>query len=716
MQEADSACPQCRAERSTVGWPVDHVIGDVISSKYRILKRLGTGGFGVVYLAEHVEFQAKRAIKVLHERFTYDDRVVQRFQREARAVYRLNGPHIVRLEEYGATKTGAPFMALEFAEGVPLVDILKESAGGLPVRRAIRIARQVAIALVDAARVGVLHRDLKPDNIVVKTHPQRGDEIKVLDFGIAKIIDEDALTLTGTTIIGTPEYMAPEQWQSAHTVDARADLFSLGVVLFEMLTATVPWRQEGDPFTVFALMTDNPLEPIETTLQQKPLPEDVKDLVKQLLAINPDDRIQTARETIGRIDQLKMLTTSALHLDTPLSQLRLSRDVAAPQPAPAQPTVPPVQPAPANASLSGAVETESTGFAPTLADDSNPTYQPQYAEAPTGKVPTQSGAGSNAGAVVLAMIVVAAIATIGILLVALPGDSTDDEADAGQPQHSDAVDNGHSQPTADGSTTEPTNHVSDVANRFPQMVLIDGGQVPIGQSEENLASQVADFPVSGNYIFMAPQTVTLDPFLIDRFEVTSQQYIEYLQVTGPNSQFHERFAAVCPSAVATVVETENPLEPVSDISYLEAALFCEYMGKRLPTFEEWEVAARGSDGRRFPWGEEIGVPGAFNAGMHGQSIHDLNECVLDGFAGPAPVTAFANGSSPFNAQAMAGNVSEWVTGPDHRGDQAPYFHRGGGYLSHPIFIQTYAYQFLASPCLGHANIGFRCARDFPEAE
>jgi serine/threonine-protein kinase len=287
-----------------------------VADKYRVLRRLGAGGFGCVYLAEHVTFEALRALKVLHERFTYDSRTVRRFLREAKAIYRLTAPNTVRLEDFGEVRPGVPFMAMEFAEGRSLASLLAEE-GRFSPRRALHIARQVAVALVDAAKVGVLHRDLKPENIKIHAHPHRGETVKVLDFGISKILDEKTLsTLTDTGIVGTPEYMAPEQWKSSRTVDARADLFSLGVILFEVLTGDVPWeRRGGDPFTVFTQMESDAAPRISEVLAGARLPRGLDELVRDLLAADRERRIGSAREVVRRIDRMKVLSTGAIHID-----------------------------------------------------------------------------------------------------------------------------------------------------------------------------------------------------------------------------------------------------------------------------------------------------------------------------------------------------------------------------------------------------------------
>ena len=216
----------------------DPVMGKVFNGRYRIERLLGEGGFGKVYAATQVSMQREVALKVLHPSMAADKKQLKRFYREARAASALTSPHVVRMYDFGVDEeTGTPFIVMEYLHGRTLSDLIRAEAP-VPPRRAARISAQVAQALADAGAHGVVHRDLKPDNIFLMATEAMGDFVKVVDFGIAKVSDDSGAqeSLTGTEmVIGTPRYMAPEQ-VICEPVDYRTDLYALGCILHELLT------------------------------------------------------------------------------------------------------------------------------------------------------------------------------------------------------------------------------------------------------------------------------------------------------------------------------------------------------------------------------------------------------------------------------------------------------------------------------------------------
>ncbi len=217
------------------------MIGTVQEGRYQILHKIGEGGQGEVYLAEHVHLGRHEAIKVLREEFARDDDFVARFRREARAANRVQHPNIVGVYDFGRLSDGRYFLAMEYVDGERLDHVI----GGAPVgvRRALRIAQQLARALGHAHALGVVHRDLKPANVILIRQRTQADVVKVLDFGMAKMVEPgvDASTTLGGRLIGTSPYMAPEQFRDHTDADPRMDVYGAACMLYELLTGVTPF-------------------------------------------------------------------------------------------------------------------------------------------------------------------------------------------------------------------------------------------------------------------------------------------------------------------------------------------------------------------------------------------------------------------------------------------------------------------------------------------
>src|SRR5688572_27801910 len=226
------------------GRPDDPYVGKLLDDKYRIDAFISGGGMGAVYRAQHVMLGKTVAVKVIKDELVTSDEVVLRFQREARAASNLDHPNIVNVYDLGQTSEGTLYIAMEFIDGPSLRDAIRQ-IGPFPPARAIDILRQVASALSAAHRRQIVHRDLKSHNLMLASDDRRRDVVKLVDFGIAKTFDEAATQLTAVGyMLGTPHYMSPEQ-AAGQEVDHRADIYSLGVILYEMLTGAVPFKDES---------------------------------------------------------------------------------------------------------------------------------------------------------------------------------------------------------------------------------------------------------------------------------------------------------------------------------------------------------------------------------------------------------------------------------------------------------------------------------------
>ncbi len=233
----------------------DTIAGQTIAGKYRVGAKLGTGGMGSVYCATRLMIGDEVAIKILHSGQT-DPRAGERFQREARAAARLKHPNVVAIHDFGTTEEGLQYLVMELVEGESLRRLIKQQRVIAPAT-AVEIIRQVCEALDDAHQHKVIHRDIKPDNIIVRS-TTNGWRVKVLDFGIAKLRDDIAGNLTQTgSIVGTPHYMSPEQCLGEE-LDSRSDIYSLGVVAYEMLTGLVPFNSPSSSAVVVQHVTQSP--------------------------------------------------------------------------------------------------------------------------------------------------------------------------------------------------------------------------------------------------------------------------------------------------------------------------------------------------------------------------------------------------------------------------------------------------------------------------
>ncbi|MGB8261480.1 MAG: protein kinase [Terracidiphilus sp.] len=218
--------------------------GHIVRGKYRIVRKLGSGGMGVVYLAEHILLGGQLALKFLATELSRNPQFIKRFRQEARAAYQLRHPNIVEVNDLDQDEGGGLFIAMEFVPGASLRAELGRNPRGLPIDRALALARGIASGLAAAHARGAIHRDIKPENILLATAPGGGDQPKILDFGIAAMA-EGITNLSHTHgLLLTPEYAAPEQWRGtpANELDGRTDLYALGGVLYEMLSGRTPFR------------------------------------------------------------------------------------------------------------------------------------------------------------------------------------------------------------------------------------------------------------------------------------------------------------------------------------------------------------------------------------------------------------------------------------------------------------------------------------------
>ena len=279
--------------------PVDPLVGQTVAGKYKIVKQLGEGGMGCVYLAEQQLGSTARkvALKTLHKHLSHDPSIKARFDREAGTVAALEHPNTIQVYDFGTMEDGTLYLVMEFVQGRSVADIL-EKDGAMPPERVAFIMKQVCGSLEEAHGHGIVHRDLKPDNVVLCEKAGQKDWVEVLDFGIAKRSSEHdpneaKLTQQGM-VLGTPPYMSPEQF-TGQPVDLRSDIYALGVMAYEMLTGRYPFEANTAWEWASKHMTEPP-RPIEQQPLGPNVPPAQKAAIERALAKNKDERFASVRE------------------------------------------------------------------------------------------------------------------------------------------------------------------------------------------------------------------------------------------------------------------------------------------------------------------------------------------------------------------------------------------------------------------------------------
>ncbi|MAT96127.1 MAG: hypothetical protein CL608_03205 [Anaerolineaceae bacterium] len=577
--------------------------GRTIGGRYTIDSLLGRGGMSSVYKAIDPNLQRTVAVKIIHPHLSEHPEFVKRFEQEAAAVARLRHPNIMLVHDFNHDGS-IYYIVFEYIAGNPLdkrLKDLKEAGLRLPLEEAIQIMVPLCEAVAYAHERKMVHRDLKPSNVIINL---LGQPI-LLDFGIAKIVGGGQVhTATGATI-GTAAYMAPEQ-VVGDEVDHRADIYSLGVMLYEMACGRPPYEGQS-ALTVMMKHVNEPLPDIR--LFNSNLPDAFNAILEKALAKDPKARFGSAVEMamalreVGR--QMNLGAETAAYTTPPA--VRDTPAKTTPQPEPKK-----------------SADTEVKTAVTTPPDATERLIVPDQTQEETGRrwLPLALGG------IALLAIIVAAILLLPGLLADLPSSQG--------------------------------------------MVQIPGGTYTIG----------AD--LSGSQ-YAEPQQVTLEPFWLDRFEVSNSQYAAFLaenDVAPPSNWSGE---------TPPVGEDDHP---VRGLTWENANDYCAWQNKRLPTEAEWEVAARGAQSLLFPWGDS-------------QTSVNL----------PSDNT-YASGSIPPNRSSfgvfdMAGNVWEWVDEPYTAVPDGQQVARGGAF----DFLKDMAYRLQGNPNLPTmiASTGVRCAATEVEA-
>ncbi|HSD91050.1 MAG TPA: protein kinase [Kofleriaceae bacterium] len=299
-------CPACgkasAPTESGASWPnaagaTADLVGKTIAGRYRITAKLGEGGMGAVYRGEQMSLKRAVAVKLLRPELSTNQQILQRFNAEAQAVAKLSHPNTVNIYDFGQDTDGSLFIAMEYIEGRSLRSAI-QTEGPFPPARAVTIAMQVAASLSDAHAHNIVHRDLKPDNVMLQDRGRQKDVVRVLDFGIAKLRDDSRATQAAMTqagdMLGTPQYMAPEQIRG-EAIDGRTDIYALGCMIYEMVTARLPYEAP----TIMAMLSKHLMENPVPPTQRRPelrLPPAIDQLVLSAMAKDPRARPATMEQ------------------------------------------------------------------------------------------------------------------------------------------------------------------------------------------------------------------------------------------------------------------------------------------------------------------------------------------------------------------------------------------------------------------------------------
>jgi serine/threonine-protein kinase len=330
-------CPRCGTKAVGSATVANPILGRILNGKYRIESEIGQGAMGTVYLGEHIGLKKKVALKILHNDLVVSDESLQRFQREGIAAGKFSHPHLIQIFDFDRSESERGkdrlfYLAMEYVEGVNLTLFLRQR-GRLQIELAVKLARQMLSCLAEAHRHGIVHRDLKPDNIMVSEYSRGEIRVKVLDFGLSKLVDRrlnSSLVTQPGRILGTPLYMAPEQ-VSGQEADERSDVYAAGLILYEMLAGERPFR-EKDATQLFLMRPTAEAPSLRANLPDLEVPDELETLIARSLARERAERFQTAEEMLNALDEVP-LDAALLRSTTSASRTRAP---ATPSTAPAR--------------------------------------------------------------------------------------------------------------------------------------------------------------------------------------------------------------------------------------------------------------------------------------------------------------------------------------------------------------------------------------------
>jgi formylglycine-generating enzyme required for sulfatase activity/tRNA A-37 threonylcarbamoyl transferase component Bud32 len=677
------------------------VLGETIKG-FKILGLLGRGGMGDVWVAEQRIVRTRVAIKLLREDASMDERQVQRFFNEAIAASKIKHVGIVKIFDVGF-HAGRAFLIMELLEGETLASRLRHG-GRLPVGDVAEIGQQIASILEATHTEDIIHRDLKPDNVflVPDTELKSKFRVKILDFGIAKL--GSGLTGTGESM-GTPGYMAPEQWTHAADVDALADVYSLGCLTFELCCGRLPFVAKSIPGAYAQQMSDLP--PRASTLAPD-LPDELDELLARMLAKSPEDRpaVSDVREIFAQLAVSQPRSSGPLAMKPILITTATTVSVAG--------RVKKIK----SALLSQRAMLMGLGIA--MTGIGSFAISRNHPVETSGNVPINHPV---------------PIRTPAERLIETPAPAKIPVEAPPEKAFQTPL------PTKIPAETPPEKPVKiQVPTKASILVPTKPRTCPAGTVIIQKGTFLMGSPTGTGQANERPQhTVTLSTYCIDRTEVTVKDYDHCVRAKGcpispptrnlPDGEEATVWAPYCNN------REDRPEHPINCVDWNQAAAYCHWIGKRLPTEAEWEYAARGNDGRLYPWGNALPNSRLLNA-CGSECIEmgkrELNEILRpnhalyienDGYETTAPVGSYPGDASPFGVLDLGGNVSEWTADwydkypadseIDPKGpiSGTKRVTRGGNWFFGFEGLVRATTRIPDDPNQRRVRLGFRCARD-----
>ena len=643
--------------------------------RYRLVERLGEGGMAVVYKAYDTRLERDVAIKIIRSgAFPSDtlNEILKRFEREAKSLAKLSHPNIVKVYDYGEHE-GEPYLVMEYLPGGTLKKLLDKPN---PWREALNLILPVARGVAYAHQRGVLHRDIKPANVLITD----AGEPMLSDFGIAKVFgSEQSTTLTGSGMaIGTPDYMAPEQWMGS--TSPQSDLYSLAIVLYEMVTGRKPYKAD----TPAELLIKQATEPVPNPRQfAADLPESIEQVLVKALAKEPGNRFNSVDVFISALDGLISSSSTKLS-QVPQKTVEETDKISA---NPQVRTEPSLQ-------NSGEI-VRSEDFVPPRKEIA-PSHPSSIQRHASGRRSFQPWLGLLIGVMVVAIAIWFGFPAIGKLFEPT-ADALESPAPTVQPITNTQSAEQSRIVTVPVATSTPLNSstatpVPDIGSIFlrekdgMEMVFVPAGEFYMGSS----CAEPGCVYKQGGRIQIT------DEFWIDKTEVSNTMYAK-CALEGVCSPLLD----VSLDSIKNYYGNSDYEDyPVVNITYQQAETYCDWAGGRLPDNLEWEKAARGTDGRGFPWGNDFQGYEANSCDIKCNDPDSRNPDLNDGYTFTAPVDSFSLFPSPYGTLNMAGNVRETVKEGDFR---------GGAWNTPGRSLWTFNLGFGDSA--PSDAIGFRCAKD-----
>jgi serine/threonine-protein kinase len=610
--------------------------------RYEVKSELGRGGMATVYYAYDPRFERDVAIKVLPHALLHDPMFRARFDREAKTIAALEHPAIVPVYDFGE-EDGQPYLVMRYMPGGSLEDRLQQ--GPLPLAEAVRIISRLAPGLDEAHAHQIIHRDLKPGNILFD---QRGNPY-LSDFGIVRLASATT-SLTQGHVLGTPAYMSPEQGQGTSDIDRRSDIYSMGAILYQMLTGRLPYEASTPTGQIIMHIT----EPVPNVLEARPdLPVEVQAVIEKAMAKKKTDRYGMLSEMVVDLAEIAGGRATYSGLARPAATKPAQRP-----PSPtvdveqtnARPLPPPAVKRPASPLLfigGGFLAVLLLGLCVAAAffvySILVPRVQPTVVSQHTAVADLQ---------VSLTVVVVSGPAHTSTptppLATGQPSRTPAASPTAPPPSATLPPPTATSLPTATPLpptatlVPEPTATVPpalgigsvQVSPRDDMLqVYVPAGDFMMGSADSDSNAEDNEKPYHKVY---------LDAFWIDQTEVTNAQYARCVAdgKCAPPAQYNSNTHRSYYNDLAYTAY------PVTWVTWFNASTYCQWAGRRLPTEAEWEKAGRGTDGRLFSWGNQEPTANLANVA---EWLHDI-----------MPANSFASGASPYGALNMTGNVWEWV--------------------------------------------------------